>query len=353
MTETNLTYWRRSRPAWAKMERNRIVVGDALTNLRDMHSASVDTVCTSPAYFRLRDYEVEGQLGMEPSVSEWVDHLVEVCDELARVMKPTGSLWLNLGDSYSRGDQYGAAPKSLLLGPERLLLALTTRGWIVRNKVVWSKPNPMPASVRDRLNTTWEPIFLLVRSREYFFDLDAIREPHRSHRPASAAKGPVKYDGGKRPSWAGPLAGSNDGLLRARAEGRSGHPGGKNPGDVWTVATASFPGTHYATFPARLIERPIKATCPERTCVSCGKPWRLLDGRLLPDCRCKAAYVPGLVLDPFMGSGTTAAVAERLGRDWLGIELKPEYADLAMNRLRVERDKREEAPGKSRRSEAA
>ena len=302
----------------------------------------MDAILTSPAYFRLRNYEVDGQLGMESTVSGWVDQLVDVCDELARVLKPSGSLWLNLGDSYSRHEQFGAPPKSLLLGPERLLLALSERGWIVRNKVVWSKPNPMPASVRDRLNTTWEPIFLLVRSPDYFFDLDAIREPHRSTRPASVVKHPLKYDGGKRPSWAGPLAGGNDGLLKARAEGRSGHPLGKNPGDVWTVATASYPGTHWATFPARLIERPIKATCPERTCASCGKPWRRIDNRLRPDCRCKAAYLPGLVLDPFMGSGTTAIVAERLGRDWLGIELKPEYVEMAMNRIEAERQKREE-----------
>lgn len=342
MTATTITYWRRRRPAWTTIERNRILVGDALGVLHTLPSACVDTVLTSPAYFRLRNYEVDGQLGMEPSVTEWVDHLIEVCDELARVLKPTGSLWLNLGDSYSRHEQFGAAPKSLLLGPERLLVELSRRGWIVRNKVVWSKPNPMPASVRDRLNTTWEPIFLLVRSPGYFFDLDAIREPHSSSRPASAVRRPLKYNGGKRPSWAGPLAGSNDGLLKARAEGRSGHPLGKNPGDVWTVATASFTGTHWATFPARLIERPIKATCPERTCASCGKPWRRVDGQLRADCRCKAAWLPGLVFDPFMGSGTTAVVAERLGRDWLGIELKREYVELAMARIEAEREKREE-----------
>jgi len=336
-------YCRRSAPAWAAIPRREIITGDALTELRKLPSSCVDVVLTSPAYFRLRDYQIDGQLGMEPTVSEWVDHLLAVCDELARVLRPTGSLWLNLGDSYSRHDRFGAPPKSLLLGPERLLPALSARGWIVRNKIVWHKPNPMPASVVDRLNTTWEPMFLLVRSPRPFFNLDAIREPHRSTRSA-VTKPPVgiKYVGGKRPPWAGPLAGSNDGLLKARAEGRSGHPLGKNPGDVWTVATAKFAGQHFATFPAGLIDRPLKATCPERVCASCGSPWLRNGQRLHPSCRCKRAWRPGMVLDPFMGSGTTAIVAERLGRDWLGIELKPEYVEMALHRITAERARREE-----------
>jgi DNA modification methylase len=337
------SYCRLRASSWATIPRREIIIGDALRTLRQLPSASVDVVLTSPAYFRLRDYQIDGQLGMEPSVLEWVDHLVGVCDELARVLKPTGSLWLNLGDSYSRHARFGAPPKALLLGPERLLTALSDRGWIVRNKIVWAKPNAMPASVRDRLNTTWEPMFLLVRSSRPFFDLDSIREPHRSTRaPITRAPSKTKYGGGKRPPWAGPLAGSNDGLLKARAEGRSGHVLGKNPGDVWTVATAKFAGQHFATFPAGLVERPLKATCPERVCASCGAPWRRTDLRLKPGCRCKGAWRPGLVLDPFMGSGTTAIVAERLARDWLGIELKPEYVEMATERIRAERTRQEE-----------
>jgi site-specific DNA-methyltransferase (adenine-specific) len=347
-------YCRRRPPAWATIPRREIITGDALTVLRQLPSSSVDVVLTSPAYFRLRDYQIEGQLGMEPSVSEWVDHLVSVCDELARLLRPTGSLWLNLGDSYSRHHRFGAPPKSLLLAPERLLTALSARGWIVRNKVVWFKPNPMPASVTDRLNTTWEPMFLLVRSQRPFFDLDSIREPHRSTRsPVSKSPVATKYGGGKRPPWAGPLAGSNDGLLKARAEGRSGHVLGKNPGDVWTLATAKFAGQHFATFPAGLVERPLKATCPERVCGSCGAPWRRTGQRLKPSCRCKGAWRPGLVLDPFMGSGTTAVVAERLGRDWLGVELKPEYVDMAMQRIRAERARAEEVMNNNERRNAA
>jgi DNA modification methylase len=334
-------YCRRSAPAWASIPRNSIILGDALTELRKLPSSSVDTVITSPAYYRLRNYAIEGQMGMEPTILDWVNNLVSVCDELARVLRPSGSLWLNLGDSFSRHVRFGTRPKSLLLGPERLLIALSDRGWVVRNKAVWSKPNPMPSSVQDRLNTTWEPVYLLVRSPRAFFDLDAIREPHKSTRtPLRSPSGPLKYAGTKRPEWAGPLAGSNSGLIQARLDGRSGHPLGKNPGDVWTIPTANFAGPHWATYPVALLERPIKATCPERMCSSCGRAWRRHDGTLRPDCRCKAAWKRGVVLDCFMGSGTTAIAAERLGRDWLGIEISSGYRKLALERIALERDKR-------------
>lgn len=330
------------------LERNQIVLGDADAVLRNLPADSIDTIITSPPYFLLRDYQVEGQLGLEGHVDSWVEHLVTVTDQLARVLKPTGSLWLNLGDSYSRHDRYGAPPKSLLLGPERLLLALSARGWIVRNKIVWAKSNPMPHSVADRLTCTWEPLYLLVRSRSYFFDLDAIRQPHATSRASTPRTGrprPSKYGAvnGRKPDWAGPLAGKNDGLDKARAEGRAGHPLGKNPGDVWTFATAGHRGAHFAVFPERLIERPLLASCPERVCVRCGAPWRrrpyrqlgavALRGRLRPGCDCAAAHRPGLVLDPFIGSGTVAVAAERVGRDWLGIELKAEFRQLALARI--------------------
>ena len=232
-------------------------------------------------------------------------NLVAVCDEIDRVLKPTGSFWLNLGDSFSRHPRFGAPPKSLLLAPERLLMALVNRGWIVRNKVVWAKPNPMPASVSDRLNTTWEPIFLLVHSDRPYFDLDSIRKPHRSTRPPSKSDARrLKYSGAKRPSWAGPLAGSNDGLLKARAEGRSGHPLGRNPGDVWLISTAKFPGQHFATFPTALIERPLKATCPG-TCLWC--LWTPMDS--LPD------VAPRLFVQSPMVAGPCARSISGLGDD--------------------------------------
>jgi DNA modification methylase len=315
----------------APIARNRVLIGDALQRLRRLPAASVDCAITSPPYFLLRNYQAEGQLGLEATVDGYVEHVGAVCDELARVLKPSGSLWLNLGDSYSRHPRYGASAKNLLLAPERILLALAERSWIVRNKVVWSKPNPMPTSVRDRLNTTWEPIYLLVRSPHYFFDLDAIREPHRT-KPRSRNVTRGKYELHQE-RWAGPLAGANDGLMRVRAAGRVGHPKGKNPGDVWSIATAGYRGAHFATFPVQLVAKPMLATCPERVCEICGIAWGRAATGLQSACTCGAPWRPGLVLDPFMGAGTVAVAAESLGRDWLGIELNPDYATLAMERI--------------------
>jgi site-specific DNA-methyltransferase (adenine-specific) len=315
------------------LPRRGVLVGDAAIVARQLPTHSIDCVVTSPPYFLLRDYGRKGQIGLERDVDEWVEHLLAVTRQLARVLKPTGALWLNVGDSYSRHRRYGALPKGLLLGPERLLLQLTTQGWICRNKVVWAKPNPMPASVRDRLTPSWEALYFLVRSGRYFFDLDAIREAHRSRRRRPRAHPHREKYSGRRPSWAGPLAGSNDGLVRAHAAGRVGHPLGKNPGDVWSIATARYRGAHFATFPSRLLTRPILATCPERVCVHCGAPWHGRQRSLQPACRCGADWQPGVVLDPFFGTGTTGLEAERLGRDWIGIELSTEYVALARERL--------------------
>lgn len=318
--------------------RNTVLVGDALTHLRELPDACVDCVITSPPYHLLRKYGGgPDEIGTEQDIESYVQSIVAVCDELARVLKPTGVLWLNIGDSFSRHARYGAPPKSLMLAPERVLLALSERGWIVRSKVVWSKANHMPASVRDRLSCAWEPLYLLTRSPKYFFDLDAIREPHTSARQRPRHPPNDKYAGVK-PPWAGPLAGANDGLSRNRIAGTVGHPLGKNPGDVWTVPTAGFRGAHFAVFPERLIERPLLASCPKRTCTVCGAPWnrhRRRDrlGELEPSCTCNANWRPGLVLDPFIGSGTVGVVGARHGRDWLGIELNPDFGSAATTRI--------------------
>jgi site-specific DNA-methyltransferase (adenine-specific) len=348
-----------------EIPRREILLGDATERLRGLPTASIDCVVTSPPYYQLRDYGTGGQLGLEPSVDLWVEDLGLVFAEVARVLKPAGSLWLNLGDSFSRNASYGAPPKGLLCSPERLLLALAEDGWIVRNKVIWSKPNPLPTSITDRLTLTYEVIYLLVRSPRYFFDLDAIREPHRS-RGSRQAGAPIE----KRPDWAGPLAGKQDGLRRARSADQPGHALGKNPGDVWTIATRGFRGPHFATFPPELIRKPILANCPEAICTRCGLPWkRQVTVRRIPigppakkpftrdrqvmrfgdrwhtvrevgdlvPCSCRAATVPGVVLDPFMGAGTVGLVAEQLHRDWIGVEINPEYRDLALRRIEAAR----------------
>lgn len=324
---------------------NTILVGDARQRLAELPAASIDCVITSPPYFRLRDYQVEGQIGLELSITAWVDELRLVLRGVARVLKPTGTVWLNLGDSYSRAPRYGAPAKSLLLGPERLALGLSEDGWLVRNQVVWAKTNTLPTSVRDRLACHHEVVYLLTRSRHYWFDLDAIRVPHRStlRRPGRTGRGQRTTIPRDRLSWAGPLVGSNSGLASLKASGRVGHPLGKNPGDVWTTAASNYRGAHFATFPPALVVRPLLASCPERVCTICGVPWhrqpaqRVSDhyarGALVPGCGCRGDFRPGVVLDPFMGAGTVAVVAEQHGRDWLGIELNPEFVRLAADRI--------------------
>lgn len=372
-----------------RLPRGQVLVGDALERLKRLPSGSVDTVITSPPYFLLRDYHVAGQIGLEPHVEVWVERLRAVFGEIARVLKPEGTLWLNLGDTYSRGARFGAPAKGLVLAPERLLLALAADGWTVRNKIVWAKPNAMPSSVTDRMSASHEPLYLLVRSKGYFFDLDAIRvrsEPKGCQREAvgsgarckdvrwsrvgrgkrrlvaNASKHPAGRDeraaerrvdkyatDGARGAWAGPLAGNNSGLRAMKAEGRSTHALGKNPGDVWTIATATFRGAHFACFPPKLIEKPVLAGCPEKVCAGCGRAWRraraatrigqvAVLGALQQGCECgPVGTLPGVVLDPFIGAGTVGLVAERLGRDWIGIELKREYAVMATERIVRER----------------
>jgi site-specific DNA-methyltransferase (adenine-specific) len=346
---------------------DRVIVGEARAELKRLPAAFVDCVVTSPPYYQLRDYGIGGrQLGLEASVDAWVDELRLTLNGLLGVLKPSGSLWLNLGDTYSRHMRYGAPPKSLLLAPERLLLALSRDGWIVRNKVIWAKTNPMPHGVADRLTNAHEVLYFLTRSRSYFFDLDAIRLPHRS-RSASRSSGPYPPAGAGAPRWG--KSGGNQGLAAQHARGQIGHPLGKNPGDVWPVASAAFRGAHFATFPPALVERPLRATCPERLCTRCETPFRRVSraqleevgpnppppderrvlrykrrynvirqlGPLCPACDCRAPSRPGVVLDPFFGAGTVGLVAEQEQRRWLGIEINPRYARLAEERIAAAR----------------
>lgn len=318
------------------LPRNEILTGDALRTLRTLPDGSVDQIVTSPPYFRLRDYGAPGQLGLEPSVENWVDSLRGVLRECARVLVPTGTLWLNLGDTYSTKPRDGGPRKSMLFGPERLALALLEDGWLIRNKIVWAKTNTVPTSVRDRFATKHEVIYLLARSPRYFFDLDAIRVPHVSRAPKPRASGPSARPA--KSSWLGPNSDGDGGLAQLRDRGLVGHPLGKNPGDVWSMAVSNYRGAHFATFPVALAQRMVKAGCPEWRCQRCRAPWRSPPDRVrrlqpAPTCSCRAPREPGLVLDPFMGAGTTAIAARALGRDWLGIELNPDFLDLALVRL--------------------
>lgn len=298
-----------SRRTLSALPLGQILIGDAAVHLADIPDNSIDMVLTSPPYFRLRDYQVDGQIGLEPHVNQWVDELAVVVAGLKRVLRPTGTLWLNLGDSYSTHVSQGAPRKSLLLGPERVAARLLESGWVLRNKIIWAKANPMPSSVRDRLTCGHEYLYVLAHSHRYHFDLDAIRIPHRTTASSSRAVRPRP----EREAWRGPNSDNASGLDGLHDRGLVGHPLGKNPGDVWTIPSSNFRGAHHATFPIELARRAILAGCPPG----------------------------GVVLDPFMGAGTTAVAAEQLGRDWLGIELNPEFAALANQRIAAARAQNE------------
>ena len=267
---------------------------DARNAWRYIQENSVDAIVTSPPYFGLRDYGMDGQLGQEDTALEFVEVLADLLTSYGeRVMKPAGSLWLNLGDTYT--------DRALALMPERTTLALSERGWKLRNRVVWHKTKAMPSPARDRLTARWEPMLHFVRSDDYFYDLDAIREPHAASSLARVEK-PLRH---RHKAGQGHAVQPVD---MDRMGERFAHPKGANPGDVWSICPGGgLPGSeHIATFPAELVRRPILATVPEH----------------------------GTVLDPFFGSGTTAVMARKLGRKAVGVELNPDYCKLAADRFR-------------------
>lgn len=295
--------------------------GDALNALRTMPDTSVDCVVTSPPYYGLRDYGEPGQYGLESSPAAYVETMRAVFAEVRRVLAPDGTLWLNLGDSYAttqtgtRGSSsaltnakivesqrgiglHSGLPQKNLLGiPWRVAFALQDDGWILRNAIVWDKPNAMPESVTDRLSTTYETVFMFARSPRYWFDLDAVREPHASaDRFAHRAPNLAPHQ------WIPPV-GVVKNNNRSGCDGVGFDPDGRNPGDVWTVPTQPFPAAHFAVMAPELARRCIVAGC---------KPG-------------------GVVLDPFCGSGTTGMVALKHGRRFVGIDLSANYLDLALH----------------------
>ncbi|HBP5423554.1 DNA-methyltransferase [Pseudomonas aeruginosa] len=302
-----------------------IRVGDCLDALRAMPDQSFHCCITSPPYFGLRDYGVDGQIGLEQTPAEFVSRLVEVFREVRRVLRDDGTLWLNIGDSYAstapgtrnapqpkgskenpeqwgnfRPDlrEYGIKPKDMIGIPWRVAFALQADGWYLRQDIIWHKPNPMPESVRDRCTKAHEYIFLLSKSPRYYFDSEAIKEPAVSEKPA----------GNKRHKYADAYAASDSEEHRTKA-GLTALAGvewtKRNLRSVWTVGSKPFKGAHFATFPPDLI----------RPCVLAGAPRG------------------GLVLDPFGGAGTTALVAMQEGRRSVLLELNPEYASIARHRL--------------------
>jgi len=526
-----------------KLPRNEVLVGDAKKVLDRLPENSVDMSMTSPPYWGLRDYGEEsvtvwggdpncehqwvphkvslehenrnfqegtqeevhgekgttyikkyddkkadfcqkcgawkGQLGLEPTPDLFVKHLVSIFEKLKKPLKPWGTLYVVISDTYSsfggkqkeehlekanvgatksgvqRGIRYCTKPenieipqKCLCMIPERFAMAMIQNGWILRNKTIWHKPNAMPSSVKDRLNTTWEYVYMFAQRQKYWWNLDAIREPHKTGKweemppiggkkhkgehptysgntPPSDPKGKnpgdiIKPEGEKykearkahspgerkwywakkRPNlppatelvtflkkwkekkditykeieermgytegdtvshWFTPpssehgfsypsvedwkklkeIFGFGDQYDEQMTETKlvpvtaTGHPKGKNPGDYWNITTKPFPKAHFAVYPPELCKKPIKAGCPKKVCQKCGKPKiKKPDFKNIPVCRCdEPEWKNGVVLDPFAGAGSTWVMARKLGRDFLGIEIVEEYAEMARERI--------------------
>ncbi|PHS13746.1 MAG: site-specific DNA-methyltransferase [Blastopirellula sp.] len=277
-------------------ELDTIHVGHATSVLATWADDLVDTIVTSPPYYKQRDYQGDEQIGLEKTPGEYVAALTDLFQEAYRVTKPSGSLWLVIGDKYDKGELLGM--------PWRVALALKDIGWRLRSDVIWHKPNAMPSSVKTRPTTDHEYIFFFTKSKEYHYDADAIREPHVTFSENSKMKGGRNHFH-KRNST--PEAGKNSGDSNLH-DGRwdqAFHPKGRNKRTVWSVSLSKFREAHFAVFPESIVETCIKATCPE----------------------------DGIVLDPFLGSGTTAVVAKRLGRKYLGIDQSAEYTEMAQRRI--------------------
>lgn len=293
----------------------KIYVGDCVQAMKMMPDQSVNCCVTSPPYFGLRDYGMNGQIGLEETPEEYIQRLVEVFREVRRVLRDDGVLWLNIGDSYASrnsgnfgyndgrvnrdkrkaaGIPKGIKEKDLIGIPWMLAFALRADGWYLRQDIIWHKPNPMPESVRDRCTKAHEYIFLLSKSAKYHFDSAAMKEPAKRAGDIPGGKGHyIQHSAGGH---------NKDGLA---ANGQKPVAELRNRRSVWSVATKPYKGAHFATFPPDLIEPCILAGCPEGS----------------------------VVLDPFGGSGTTAGVAIKHSRDAIICELNPEYAALIDDRV--------------------
>jgi DNA modification methylase len=337
----------------------RILVGDTIAMMNTLPESSVHCCVTSPPYWGLRDYGVDGQIGLEETPDAFIGKMVEVFRAVRRVLREDGTLWLNLGDAYAGGPK----PKDLGMMPWRVALALQADGWWLRSVIVWAKKSPMPESVTDRPTSSWEPIFLMAKSDRYFYDAEAVKE--------EAINGglPTKYHGGDgdRAVAMGRKPSGNE-----RPDATPTIPTSRNQRNVWHLGPEPYSEAHFAVFPSEIPRRAIKAGTSEKGCCpSCGAPYRRKTERTqvlrerpnaltkrdgtngtgnhcantvagvdvrttgwTPTCGCAAgAPVPCVVLDPFLGSGTTVAVARELGRHGVGCELNPEYAELARRRI--------------------
>mgnify|MGYP001238718886 CR=1 FL=1 len=299
---------------------NKIICGDCLEVLKQIPDESVNCCITSPPYWALRDYEVEGQLGLEPTFDEYLNNLIIIFDEVRRVLRRDGTCWVVIGDTYGgsfqgTGGTYELSKKQksnrgshskkdknirfktqgpdkcLLQIPARFAIMMIDRGWLIRNEIIWRKPNVMPSSVKDRFTIDYEKVYFFTKNKKYWFE-------QQFEEYAESSKSRMKY-----PRYTDNSKGASRQYAVVNKDYKVNY--GRNKRCVWDISTKPFKGPHYATFPPDLIEPMIKAGCP--------------DG--------------GIVLDPFLGSGTTALVAKQLGRDFIGIELNSEYCKMAEERI--------------------
>jgi len=385
------TGWREEKGSLSEMlELNKIYNMDCLEGLKQLDDNSINCCVTSPPYWGLRDYGVEGQLGLESTPEEYVENLVAIFREVKRVLRDDGTLWLNLGDSYNgsggAGGDYSKGglkegqpkypgrkvatlkPKDLVGIPWRVAFALQADGWYLRQDIIWHKPNPMPESVKDRCTKAHEYIFLLAKSAQYYYDNEAIKEDAK---PESEKRYKSTFYTGKKE-----ISGQGRPGNASNTPGYKKWTGKRNKRSVWTVTVKSFKEAHFATFPPDLIKPCILAGTSPQACEICGAPWERVverkrfkrnefppsDPRYRPNvyqgaydgingkgdagytetktigwqptCTCQnEGKGRCIVLDPFMGSGTTGMVAAMYQRNFIGFELNPEYCKMAEKRI--------------------
>ena len=285
-----------------ELKLNHIYQGDALEILKTFPNECIDICITSPPSWNIRDYGVEGQLVLEETTSEFVDNLYNIFHEIKRVLKKEGGLWINIRDTYSKGiKRCGVKNKSLCMIPERLIIKLLDDGWILRNDIIWHKPNAMPDSCKNRFTVDYEHLYFLTKI-EKGYNFETQYEPYTSDRKnklinqkdgdkrSQLLETKMVRHGGNGTTLNNPMAWSEKGRIKRT---------------TWSINTKACKEAHFATFPKELIKTPIDANCP----------------------------LEGVVLDPFMGSGTTAIVSKELGRNYVGIELNEEYIEIANKRI--------------------
>ena len=313
----------------------KIIQGNCINKIKELEDNSIDCVVSSPPYFGLRDYGVNGQFGLEKSYQDYLANTVKVFETFKPKLKDTATIWWNVGDSYSSGSrktttlQTVRKPKSneiseskqkyldglivrppiqtcikekdLLMIPNRVAIALQDAGWYIRSEIIWHKPNPMPESVRDRPTQCHEKIWLITKSKKYYYDAEAVREPCQDETVRRMTLGNKGKVGNNKNSTGWKQLNNYWGSEQSVKDANK----GRNRRNVWTITTKPFKAAHFATFPPDLIEPCIKAGCPEG----------------------------GVVLDPFSGAGTTGIVAKKFNRKAILIELNPEYNVIAKERI--------------------